>query len=254
MLEHLLSADLGGTRIAVQLHGEPLRDFAEALRRSGAEVIEVPVYRWTGPDDPEPLRRVVRSIAARELDAVTFTSAPAAASLLATAGEEDVEEQVAAALRGAVLPVCVGPVASGPLRERGISAVTPSRHRLGGVVQVLSEELPRRSVQLPVAGHDLRLLGSAALVDGEVRPIPWGGMALLRELARSPGMVVGRGQLLRALRDQGGSARADEHAVEAAVARLRSALGEPSLVQTVVKRGYRLPVEPFAVHCAEEKA
>jgi uroporphyrinogen-III synthase len=31
-----------------------------------------------------------------------------------------------------------------------------------------------------------------------------------------------------------------EHAVEVAVARLRSAVGS-SLVQTVVKRGYRLP-------------
>ena len=36
----------------------------------------------------------------------------------------------------------------------------------------------------------------------------------------------------------------DEHAVETAVARLRTALGSPNLIQTVVKRGYRLAVEP----------
>jgi uroporphyrinogen-III synthase len=35
--------------------------------------------------------------------------------------------------------------------------------------------------------------------------------------------------------------------VETAVARLRSALGEPRLVQTVVKRGYRIAMEPAAV-------
>jgi uroporphyrinogen-III synthase len=34
--------------------------------------------------------------------------------------------------------------------------------------------------------------------------------------------------------------------VEAAVARLRGALGEPRLIQTVVKRGYRLAVDPRA--------
>ena len=34
----------------------------------------------------------------------------------------------------------------------------------------------------------------------------------------------------------------DEHAVEVAVARLRSMLGRPGLVETVVKRGYRVPV------------
>jgi uroporphyrinogen-III synthase len=36
---------------------------------------------------------------------------------------------------------------------------------------------------------------------------------------------------------------ADEHAVEMAVARLRAGLRAPGLVQTVVKRGYRLPVD-----------
>jgi uroporphyrinogen-III synthase len=35
----------------------------------------------------------------------------------------------------------------------------------------------------------------------------------------------------------------DEHAVETAVARLRAALGTPGLVQTVVKRGYRLALD-----------
>ena len=36
----------------------------------------------------------------------------------------------------------------------------------------------------------------------------------------------------------------DEHAVEVAVARLRTALGDPRIIQTVVKRGYRLAYEP----------
>jgi uroporphyrinogen-III synthase len=35
----------------------------------------------------------------------------------------------------------------------------------------------------------------------------------------------------------------DAHAVETAVGRLRAALGEPTLVTTVVKRGYRLAVD-----------
>ena len=34
---------------------------------------------------------------------------------------------------------------------------------------------------------------------------------------------------------------ADEHAVEMAVARLRAGLGTSGVVETVVKRGYRLP-------------
>ena len=36
----------------------------------------------------------------------------------------------------------------------------------------------------------------------------------------------------------------EEHAVETAIGRLRTALGEPRMVHTVVKRGYRLAMEP----------
>ncbi len=36
VLEHLLASDLDGVRVAVQLHGEPLPDFVDALRCAGA--------------------------------------------------------------------------------------------------------------------------------------------------------------------------------------------------------------------------
>jgi uroporphyrinogen-III synthase len=65
-------------------------------------------------------------------------------------------------------------------------------------------------------------------------------MAMLRALAHSPGQVRPRSELVRELP---GDAN-DEHAVEMAVARLRAALGNPRIVQTVVKRGYRLACDP----------
>jgi uroporphyrinogen-III synthase len=64
-------------------------------------------------------------------------------------------------------------------------------------------------------------------------------MALLRLLAARPGRVVPRAEMLAAMP----AASDDEHAVETAVARLRAALGTPRLVQTVVKRGYRLALD-----------
>ena len=54
----------------------------------------------------------------------------------------------------------------------------------------------------------------------------------------NPGHVVSRPELLAALPSGQASS---EHAVEMAVARLRAAIGT-RLVQTVVKRGYRLVV------------
>ncbi len=47
VLQRLLSeGPLHGRRIAVQLHGEPLHDFTDALRAAGATVVPVAVYRW----------------------------------------------------------------------------------------------------------------------------------------------------------------------------------------------------------------
>src|SRR5215471_4323748 len=101
-------APLAGRRIAVQLHGEPQEEFCGALAAAGAEVVEVPVYRWAVPLDPTPLQRLVDLITNRMVDAVTFTSAPAVASLLRAAGPDT--DTVLGALRGDVLAGCVGPL------------------------------------------------------------------------------------------------------------------------------------------------
>ena len=76
VLARLLDEGVDGRRVAVQLHGEPLPDFTAALRAAGAEVVEVPVYRWVPPEDVRPLRRLVEQIPAGVVDCVTFTSAP----------------------------------------------------------------------------------------------------------------------------------------------------------------------------------
>ncbi|MFF3928397.1 uroporphyrinogen-III synthase [Streptomyces hirsutus] len=242
VLDRLLEEGVDGLRIALQLHGEPLPGFVESLRAAGADVVGVPVYRWMPPEDIAPVDRLLDAVVARTLDAVTFTSAPAAASLLSRAGERGLLDEVLAALGHDVLPACVGPVTALPLQARGVDTVQPERFRLGPLVQLLCRELPGRARSLPVAGHRVEIRGHAVVVDGELRPVPPAGMSLLRALARRPGWVVARADLLRALPGTG----RDEHAVETAMARLRAALGAPRLIQTVVKRGYRLALDPQA--------
>ena len=242
VLDYLLAGGVEGVRIAVQLHGEPLPDVVEALQVAGAEVIEVPVYRWAPPVDLAPLDRLTDAVLAGCVDVLAFTSAPAAASLLARAADRGVRDELVAALRGPVLSLCVGPVTAAPLEALDIPTVQPDRSRLGAMVRKLEAELPARARGLPVAGHRLELRGHAVLVDGVLRPVPPAGMALLRALARRPGRVVTRAELLPALPGTSN----DEHAVESAMTRLRAALGESRLVQTVVKRGYRLALDPAA--------
>ncbi len=242
VLDRLLEEGVSGRRVAIQLHGELLPGFVEALRADGAEVVGVPVYRWMPPEDIAPVDRLLDAVVGRGVDAVTFTSAPAASSLLRRAEERGIQEEVLAALRQDVLSVCVGPVTALPLQAHDLPTLQPERFRLGPMVGVLCRELPGRVLSLPVAGRRIEIRGHAVVVDGELRPVPPAGMALLRALARRPGWVVARADLLRALPGAG----RDEHAVETAMARLRVALGAPKLIQTVVKRGYRLSLDPHA--------
>ncbi|MEV7459058.1 uroporphyrinogen-III synthase [Streptomyces rubiginosohelvolus] len=242
VLDRLLAEGVEGRRVALQLHGEPLPGFVESLTAAGAEVVVVPVYRWMPPQDIAPLDRMLDVTAARGLDAITFTSAPAAASFLGRAETRGLLPEILGALRDDVLVACVGPVTALPLQARGIDTLQPERFRLGPLVQLMCAHLPAATRILPVAGHRVEIRGHAVLVDDELRAVPPAGMALLHALARRPGWVVARADLLRALPGSG----SDEHAVETAMARLRSALGVPRLIQTVVKRGYRLALDPSA--------
>jgi uroporphyrinogen-III synthase len=241
VLEYLIaSGDLGGKRIAVQLHGEPLPDVVETLRLAGAEVIEVPVYRWVLPEDTTPLRRLVEAVLATAVDAVAFTSAPAAASFLGAAREQGCDDAVRAALRGPVVPACVGPVTAGPFQREGIPVIQPDRARLGALVREIVEQVPlRRGLLLPVANHTMDVRGQAIVMDGRFVPLTSASIALLRVLTARPGHVVSRADMLKVTPGEGG-----EHAVEVAVGRLRAALGDARIIQTVVKRGYRLAYEP----------
>jgi uroporphyrinogen-III synthase len=237
VLSHLLSGAEGpleGRRIVVQLHGDPLPDLVTGLRLTGAEVLTVPVYRWVLPDDVAPVHRLVAGIATGAVDAVTFTSAPAAASLLTVAGELGRLDEVVAALRDRVRAVAVGPVTAGPLDAAGIPSLRPERARLGALAREVVARLPERDPVLPLGPHTLQVRGHAVVLDGRLVELAPGPLAVLRALAHRPGAVVARPQLVGCLPGGG-----DSHAVEMAVTRLRAALGAP-IVETVVKRGYRL--------------
>lgn len=238
LLQHLLSSGVDGLRIAVQLHGEPLPYFVDTLREAGAEVIEIPVYRWVGPVDPGPVDRLLDGVLDGSIHALPFTSAPAAASLIALARRTGRLPGLVSALSGPVVAACVGPITAGPLAALGVPTVQPHRARIGALARTVAETLVARSPRLRAGGHAIELRGQAAIVDGEwceVAPAP---MALLRALAASPGRVVSRRELIAALPGGG-----EEHAVETAIGRLRTSLGGGKVVQTVVKRGYRLAVD-----------
>jgi len=245
VLQYLVEGGISGTRIAVQLHGataewDPFPEFLDELRSAGAEVVPIRVYRWHAAPRNGEFDQLVAGIAEGKFDAVSFTSAPAVASVLMRAEELGIETEVLSALRSNVHAMCVGPVTARPLVRLGVPTSAPEWMRLGALARHITDELPLlQSRTIHVSGHLLEIRGNCVLVDGVVKALSPAAMATIRALAHHPGAVVSRADLLRTLPGNG----TDTHAIETAVLRLRAALGDKKMVSTVVKRGYRLAVD-----------
>lgn len=230
VVANLEASGVAGQRIAVQRDGgEPV--VAEALRAIGSgDVIDVPVYRWTMPADPGPALRLLDLAVQRQLDAVTFTSANAVHNAFELAHSS---EALAESFNRHTIAVAVGPITAQALRDVGVGDVLePERARLGSMVLALAKVLTAKARTLHFGGAGVRWQGSALLDNaGTVTELTPGESRLLEILvARSP-TVVAKGALAEA--------GADDHAVEAAVARLRAKLGPLGAgIRTVRRRGY----------------
>jgi len=248
LVDRLLADPEGvlGRRVAVQLPGLPDEDLLSRLAAAGADLARVTVHRWGPSPDPGAVRRAIDATCARTVDAVVFTSAPGSRAFLDAAARAGRLPAVLEALAGDVVPAAVGPVTAGPLIAAGLRPLVPDRCRLGALVRAVADHLAdERVCEVRTAAGVLRVRGQAATLDGVPVALSPAPMAILRALARRPGQVIDRRRLLDAL-----PGAADLHAVEVAVARLRAGLGRRGVVETVVKRGYRLttPNPPVIMH------
>jgi uroporphyrinogen-III synthase len=235
MVDRIVDSGQRGSRIAVQLHGYTDEVQLQRLRRLDASLLTITPYRWIESSSNDRLAKLIEAACRRQLDAVTFTSAPAAEATLASAKRLGCFDEFCAALTRDVVAAVVGPVTAGPLLEVGVTPVQPERFRMGALIRLVSDHLQHNCVVRLRAGEvQLELRGRCVEVQGRSLLLGPNALALFNTLLRSEG-VVSRRELINCLADG-----RDDHALEVAVSRLRQALGVPGLITTVVKRGYRL--------------
>jgi uroporphyrinogen-III synthase len=238
LVDQVIAEGVERRTVAVQLHGFVDDEQLHRLRDAGATVITVAPYSWTTPVDPQRVDRLLEAIAARSLDAVTFTSAPAAEAMLVAAEQQGRRAWVVRALRTDVVPFAVGPVTAAPLHAAGIDSVHPDRYRLGALVRVVCEYLTEHQVRRVQTQHGLLgIRGRNVSIDGRRIMLSPTSVAVLRLLADAGGAVVSKSALREAL-----SEARDDHALDVAVGRLRKALNQPGMIATVTKRGHRLNI------------
>lgn len=141
VLESIKDVPLKGERVIIQRHGTANVELDGALEARGAQVTEIPTYRWSLPADTQPLERLVGALERGELHAVAFTNAEQARNLFLVAQRLG----KAAVLRDALnrtLVASIGPVASAALRELDIKVGLESRPpKLGALMSALDTAL-----------------------------------------------------------------------------------------------------------------
>ncbi len=141
VLESLEELSFRGESVVVQRYGESNLELEKALRAKGAEVVEIPTYRWALPEDSGPLAGLIEALDRGEVDATVFTSASQAHNLFALARKLGRDGPLAANL-SRTLVASIGPVCSAALREHGVKiALEAKPPKLGPLVTALDRAL-----------------------------------------------------------------------------------------------------------------
>jgi uroporphyrinogen-III synthase len=141
VLRALDDVPIAGNRVVVQRYGESNRDLEAGLRQRGAEVIELPMYRWALPQDTAPLTRLLDALDRNEVDAAVFTSASQGRNLFPFAREQGREEGLRAGLKR-VTVFSIGPVCTRALAALDVRVdAESSPPKLGPLLTLLRERL-----------------------------------------------------------------------------------------------------------------
>ncbi len=133
---------LAGWQVAVQEYGAPSTELYVELEQLGATVRPVTVYRWSLPDDVEPLKAAIRAAINREFDVVLFTTAQHLVHSVEVAESMGLKAEWLQALSQCVL-ASIGPTATERLREYDLPvAIEPEHPHMGHLVKAVFENAP----------------------------------------------------------------------------------------------------------------
>ena len=132
-----------GLRVAVQEYGTPNPDLLEALKQRGAEVFQVPIYRWALPEDLRPLRQALDEVIAGKVPVLLITNAAQLDHVMQVLEEDGKVESFRAALKKTII-ASIGPTASERLRQHDWPIdLEPSHPKMGVLVKETSEQVHR---------------------------------------------------------------------------------------------------------------
>jgi len=134
-------------RIAIQEYGISNPDLLAALQQRGAQVTQVPIYKWALPENIAPLREVLGAIVAGQIDALLVTNAAQIDHVMQLLQQEGTTAQFKEACKKMVV-ASIGPTASERLRHYDLPIdFEPSHPKMGVLVKETSEQAHSLLVQ-----------------------------------------------------------------------------------------------------------
>ncbi|MEI8013764.1 MAG: uroporphyrinogen-III synthase [Nitrospira sp.] len=130
-----------GLRIAVQEYGASNPDLLKALNQRGAEVFQVPIYRWALPEDLRPLRQALDEIIAEKVPVLLITNAAQVDHVMQVLEKDGKVDRFRETLKQMVV-ASIGPTASERLRHFDLPIdLEPSHPKMGVLVKETSEQV-----------------------------------------------------------------------------------------------------------------
>ncbi|HLY66037.1 MAG TPA: uroporphyrinogen-III synthase, partial [Chloroflexota bacterium] len=113
------------------------------LEARGAEVLELPLYRWALPADVQPMRELIHGL--DRANALAVTSATQVHNLFQIADTEGCSTELRDGLNRLTV-AAVGPVAAQALREHGVQPVVQPEHpHMGTMIRDLAQHFEAAS-------------------------------------------------------------------------------------------------------------
>ena len=130
---------LTGKSVAVQEYGVSNPELLEGLRKRGAHVTPVPVYRWTLPDDRGPLQQLLQKILKGEIPVLLVTNAVQVDHMIKVLEDHSRIPHLQSALSH-MMVASIGQLASDRLRQHGFPVdLEPSHPKMGILVKETSQ-------------------------------------------------------------------------------------------------------------------
>jgi uroporphyrinogen-III synthase len=130
-----------GLKIAIQEYGVSKPEMLEDLKKRGAEVFSVPIYRWALPEDTGPIEAAVGQVLDGAVDAMVITNAAQIDHVMQLAERRQRTEAFRQACKRIVV-ASIGPTASEGLKQHELRVdFEPTHPKMGVLVKELSEQI-----------------------------------------------------------------------------------------------------------------